>query len=411
MEDIMITTSRMVSHPAPLIEQGSAFVALEGREIGRREAGQAKEERHDVIVIGAGQAGLSAGYHLVRAKADFLILEAGERIGDQWRRRWDSLRLFTPAKFDGLDGMKFPAHPDAFPTKDEMADYLESYADHFRLPVRLGSPVGALEKQGDDYVVTANGRRYVARQVIVAAASYQKPRVPEFASKLAPEIVQLHSHEYKNPSQLRDGPVLLVGAGNSGAEIAMDLAPDHQIWLSGRDVGAIPFRIEGFLGRKLLVRIVVRGLFHRVLTVATPVGRKFRPFFLSHGGPLIRTKPRDLAKAGVKRVGRIAGVENGRPRLENGRTLDVANVIWCTGFQPGLSWIKLPIFDDNGHPRQDRGIVAGAPGLYFVGLHFLYSPSSTMIHGVGRDAKRVVRAAMGNMARTKSAGGLEPQAA
>lgn len=382
-----------------LFEQGQAFMALEGNGLQARQRDtvgaprqQPRRERFDVVVVGAGQAGLSVAYYLRKQGLRFVILEAGARVGDQWRTRWDSLRLFTPAKFDGLDGMRFPAHGDSFPTKDEMADYLEAYAARFGLPVRTGTPVTQLSRKDGRYLLTAGDVQYEADQVVVAAASYQQPRIPALASQLEPSIRQFHSYEYRNPSQLQEGGVLLVGAGNSGAEIAKELAPRHQVWMAGRDVGKIPFRIDSFLARRLLVRLVLKGLFHRVLTVGTPVGRKARPKFIAHGGPLIRVKLKELAALGVERVGRVAGVRQGKPLLEDGRVLDVRNVIWCTGFAPGLSWIDLDIFDDHGHPRHQRGVVREAPGLYFVGLHFLYSLSSTMIHGVGRDARYIVQA-------------------
>lgn len=388
---------RSLSERNLLTEPGAAFMRLEGSRLAddRNERGDEtatanRPERFEVIVIGAGQAGLSAGYHLARRGADFVILEAAQRIGDQWRNRWDSLRLFTPAKFDGLDGMRFPGPREAFPRKDEMADYLEAYAQRFDLPVRLRMRVDRLERSGDQYVVTAGDRVYIADRVIVAAASYQAPKIPGFASELDPAIRQIHSSEYRNPSQLRPGPALIVGAGNSGAEIAVDIAGDRRIWLAGRDVGAIPFDIEGRLSRLFLARLVLRGVFHRILSDRTPLGRKVRPHFLAHGGPLIRTKSPRLAAAGIDRVARVAGARDGLPLLDDSRVLDAANVIWCTGFHPGLSWIGLPIFGEDGRPRHSRGIVPDAPGLCFVGLHFQSSPSSTMVHGVGRDARRIV---------------------
>lgn len=347
-------------------------------------------EYFETIVIGAGQAGLSVGYHLARRGIPFLILDARDRIGDVWRDRWDSLRLFTPARFDGLAGMPFPASANYFPTKDEMADYLESYASRFDLPVRTGVRVDSLTWSDGRFHVSAGERRFASRQVIVAMSNYQQPRVPAFASELDPDMVQLHSMEYRRPGQLRAGGVLLVGAGNSGSEIAMELAPRHPVWMSGRDTGHVPFRVGGVPGRLFLTRFVLRFLFHRVLTVSTPVGRKLRPKVLAHGGPLIRVKPKDLARAGVVRTTRVAGVRDGRPLLEDGQLLDVANVIWCTGFEPGFSWIHLPVLGER-EPLHDHGVVASRPDLYFVGLHFLSALSSAMIHGVGRDAERVAR--------------------
>jgi len=345
----------------------------------------------DTVVIGAGQAGLSVGYHLSRSGVPFVILDAGERIGDQWRHRWDSLRLFTPARFAGLDGMAFPAPPHYFPTKDEMGDFLERYAHTFRLPVLSGTRVDRVSRHGDGFLVIAGAHRFEAKNVIVAMANFQRPRVPAFAKELNREIVQVHSYDYRNPTQLRAGDVLVVGAGNSGAEIALETSRTHTTWMSGRDVGHVPFHIDGFLARLFLLRVVLRVIFHRILTIATPMGRAVRPKVLHIGGPLVRTKPSDLAAAGVVRAPRMAGVRNGLPLLEDGRVLDVANIVWCTGFHPGFSWLDLPVFGRDGDPMHERGIVTSHPGLYFVGLHFLYAFSSTMIHGVGRDAERIAR--------------------
>jgi putative flavoprotein involved in K+ transport len=346
----------------------------------------------NTVVIGGGQAGLSAGYHLKRRGVPFVILDASERVGNVWRQRWDSLRLFTPARFAGLDGMAFPASPHYFPTKDEMGDFLEAYARHFALPVRSGMRVDRVSRQGNGFLVVAGDRRFEAENVIVAMANYQRPRVPPFAAELDPSIVQVHSFDYRNLSQLRDGAVLVVGAGNSGAEIALETVGTHKAWMAGRDTGHVPFRIDGFAARLVLVRLVLRVVFHRILTVATPIGRAARPRMLHGGGPLVRVKPYVLKAAGVQRVPRVVGVRNGLPLLEDGRVLDVANVVWCTGFHPGFSWIDLPVFGPDGEPRHERGIVASEPGLFFLGLHFLYSFSSTMIHGVGRDAERVAEA-------------------
>jgi putative flavoprotein involved in K+ transport len=347
-------------------------------------------ERVETIIIGAGQAGLSVGYHLARRGRQFLVLEANERIGDSWRMRWDSLRLFTPARYDSLDGMPFPSAPGYFPTKDEMGDYLASYAAQFHLPVRTGETVTSLTRDGDRYLVITDRARYEAKHVVVAMATFQRPRLPGYATDLGPSIVQLHSSEYRNPTQLQPGGVLLVGAGNSGAELALEaVRGGHETWISGRDVGRIPFRFGG-LPRTLLTRVMLRFVFHRLMTIDTPIGRRVRPKMLAHAtAPLIRATPDVLSAAGVQRVARTAGARNGRPLLEDGRVLDVANVIWCTGFEPGFSWLELPVFDANGEPRHDRGVVHYEPGLYFVGLHFLYAMSSTMIHGVGRDANHV----------------------
>jgi putative flavoprotein involved in K+ transport len=352
-----------------------------------------KREVFDVIVIGGGQAGLSVGYHLARAGARFIILDANERIGDSWRNRWDSLRLFTPAKFDGLDGMPFPAIRNYFPTKDEMANYLEAYASRFRLPVRNGVRVERLFKHGARYVVTAGTLELEAAQVVVAMAKYQRAKVPAFAAALSRDITQLHSNDYRNLSQLQPGGVVLVGAGNSGSDIALEAArAGRKTWMAGRDTGQLPFRPERFLGRNLFVPLVLGFVFRHVLTVKTPMGRKARSGVLTKGGLRIRVKAKDLEAAGVERVPRVVGVRGGGLSLEDGRTLTAANIIWCSGFHPSFDWIDLPVFGDDGEPKHRSGLVDSETGLYFVGLPFLHAMSSSMIHGVGRDAARIAAA-------------------
>jgi putative flavoprotein involved in K+ transport len=359
----------------------------------------------DVIVIGGGQAGLSMGYQLKQRGVRFVILDAHARIGDAWRRRWDSLRLFSPARYDGLAGMPFPAPPDSFPTKDEMADYLEAYAARFELPVLTGVRVDKLTRAGGRFVVRAGQRQFEAGQVVVAMANLQNGAVPAFARELSPDIVQLHSMDYKNPTQLREGGVLLMGAGNSGAEIAVELAATkRRVWLSGRHPGEMPFRGDSFLGQLVFLRLLFRVLFHRVLTIKTPMGRKARLKAHAGGTPLIRQKSKQLAAAGVTRAPRVVGIKDGRPLLADGRALDVTNVIWCSGFDAAFSWIDLPILDEAGRPRHEGGVVGEVPGLYFVGLHFLYAFSSAMIHGVGRDAARISDAVAGSVVRERRQG-------
>ncbi len=224
-------------------------------------------------------------------------------------------------------------------------------------------------------------------------STFQRPTTPDFARQMDHRVVQLHSLEYRNPAQLAPGGVLVVGAGNSGAEIAMEAARGgHAVWLSGRDVGEAPFRLDTFWARHLLAPFLFRVVFHRLLTIDTPMGRRARPTFTTMGHRLIRVKSQDLTSAGVERVARLRGVKDGLPQTVDGRVLDVANVVWCTGFNPGFSWIQLPVFDASGAPTQRRGVVDSVPGLYFIGLNFLYAVSSTMIHGAARDAEFVAKA-------------------
>jgi len=358
-----------------------------------------RAERVDTIVIGGGQAGLSVGYHLRKHGINFLILDANNRIGNAWRNRWDSLRLFTPARYVELPGMRYPGKAEGFPTKDQVADYLELYAERFELPVQCGVTVERLSKNGNHFLIEAGRLQYEAENVVVAMADYQVPSIPAFAHDLAPGTLQLHPQSYKNPRQLQEGGVLVVGVGNSGADIAIDVARSHKTWIAGKESGHIPFPIDTWFARYVAFR-VVRFLGHHVLSLGTPIGRKKRPELLHRASPLIRVKPNDLVKAGITRVGRVAGVQDGMPLLEDGRTLEVRNVIWCTGYEPGFSWIDLPVFDDEGGPVHERGI-SKVSGMYFVGLHFQYAMSSATLIGIGRDAEYVVNALE---ARSRAAG-------
>ena len=357
--------------------------------IERGGTGIAAAETFDTIIIGGGQAGLSVGYYLKRRGGSFVILDGNERIGGSWRTRtWSSLRLFTPARYDGLPGWPFPGPGWSYPTARELADYLEAYAARFELPVRSGMTVDRLTKNGDRFVIECRGRRFEAAQVVVATGFYGTPSMPDFAAELDPRIVQMHSSEYRDPSQLRPGGVLLVGAGNSGADIAIEVSKTHRTWLSGRDKGQVPIRIESRLSRFVLP--ILWFVASHVLTVKTPIGRKAQPHVLANGAPRIRVKTDDLDGAGVERVPKTVAVSDGLPVLEDRRVLDVANVIWCTGFRQDFSWIDVPVFGAQEGLRHERGVTS-EPGLYFVGLDFLYSFTSENVGGVGRDAKYIAR--------------------
>ena len=360
-----------------------------------------KTERIDTVVIGGGQAGLAAGYYLSRDRRDFVILDAHSCAGDSWRNRWDSLRLFTPASFNHLPGMPFPKSTGRFSTKDEMADYLQNYIVHFQLPMLLDTKVDELTRDGQSYLISAGARRLKTKHVVVATGAYPTPRVPAFANQLDPSINQLHSVAYRNPGQLREGAVLVVGAGNSGVEIALEMAATRPTWLAGRDTGFIPANYGRF-GYELGV-VIFQALMSR-LTVDTPPGRwlvqRAREF--TGGHPVIGITPEDLLRAGVQRVPRVSSVSHGRPMLDDGRVLDVANVIWATGFVRDYRWIKLPVFDGNGDPIHHRGIVQTEPGLYFVGLPFQSSLLSGLVAGAGPDARYIVQQTSKRILATES---------
>jgi putative flavoprotein involved in K+ transport len=348
-------------------------------------------EHHETVVIGGGQAGLSVGYHLAKLGRPFVILDAHPSVGDSWRGRWDSMRLFTPARRDGLPGMRFPAPRHSFPTRDEMADYLEAYAARFELPVRGGARVDALGHRADGrFLIAAGERRYEADNVVIATGPFQQAVVPEFAARLDPRITHLHSSAYRNPRELPDGPVLVVGTGNSGADIALELAADRRVSLSGELGPQIPFAIEGISGR--LIFPVLWQVWNHVITERWPGGRRALAKIRASKEPRIRVKRSHLAKAGVEFVARTAGVRDGLPLLDDGTVMDVAAVIWATGYRRAHDWIDLPVLDEDAEVATDVfGTVASHPGLYRVGREFLYSFSSHQIGGVGRDAERVAR--------------------
>jgi putative flavoprotein involved in K+ transport len=374
-----------------------------------RVNGRDGAEYVETVIIGGGQAGLAAAYHLMQQARPCVILDANERIGDSWRKRWPTLRLYSPARHDALPGMPFPAPPHSFPTANDMADYLESYAERFELPVRAGITVDGLFRDGEQYVVTAGAHRFEADNVVVAVGTFKDPVIPDFAAELDPSLTQLHSNDYRSPAQLQEGPVLVVGAAHSGSDIAYEVAREHPTVLVGRDTGQLPFRVDGRVAR--VMGPVMRFLATRVLTVNTPIGRKIRPKIRSHGGPLLRIRSAELRDAGVERVfERMVGVADGRPVLEDGRVVEVTNVIWCTGFRGDYSWIHVPLeLGEDGFPVQYRGAVRSSPGLYFVGMLFLHSFSSMLILGAGRDASQVAKHIASHRADARRA--AVPQAA
>lgn len=343
----------------------------------------------DTVVIGGGQAGLAIGYHLVQEHRDVVILDAYDRVGDAWRLRWDSLRLFTPAKFDGLPGLPFPGDRLGFPTKDEQADYLEAYASHFRLPVETGVLVERVGRTRAHFVVEAGERRWEAWNVVLATGGCHEPRVPEFAGRLAAAVLQLHSSDYRSPAQLRPGPVLVVGIGNSGAEIALDVSGSHATTIAGTPTGELPVRHGRAAARFVFPVVRFAGL--HVLTFGTPIGRRVLSKLSHRAAPLIRTKRADLDAAGVTRVGRVVDIRDGKPVTDDGREVDVANVIWCTGYRDDLTWVDLPAFDDDGSLRQHRGVVESVPGLYALGREFMYAITSGTLPGVTRDSAYLAR--------------------
>jgi putative flavoprotein involved in K+ transport len=347
-------------------------------------------EHVDTVVVGGGQAGLVTAYELKKGGKDVVVLDAHARVGDAWRTRWDSLRLFTPRRDCALPGLRMAGDKDRMPSKDEMADYLEQYAVHHALDVRSGVRVSRLSQENGRFLLQTSIGELTANDVVVASGSYGEPVIPAFATDLDNHVVQLHSSAYRNQAQLQSGDVLLVGAGNSGSDIALDVVETHGTWLAGPKVSHVPPPIDAWLGRMIVAR-GVRFVQRNVLCLRTPIGRRKAAALRGATTPVIRVKPKWLERAGVQRVGRVVGVHDGLPQLEDGRTLDVTNVIWCTGFRHDFPWIDLIAFDDEGTPLHTRGVSTAVPGLYFVGLPFQFALASPSLWGVARDAAYVAR--------------------
>jgi putative flavoprotein involved in K+ transport len=347
-------------------------------------AGHTATERIETVVIGAGQAGLAVGYHLSRHGLPYVILESRDRVGGSWWDRWDAMRLFTPVSQDSLPGLKIRA--PTFPDCATMTRYFMEYATHFRLSVRTGRRVDAVSVDHGGYLVTAGDELMRAANVVVATGEHNRPRIPEFADDLDPRIVSIHSREYRRPAQLAEGPVLIVGAGNSGADIALDVATGHRTYLSGRHPGHLPLRIERWHSRHVLSPMAW-FVQTRVLNRDTRLGRAVLSRARARTPPLYRIRPTDLRRSGVIRVPRTVGVVDGVPRLSDGRLLpDVANVVWCTGFRPDHSWLAIGGLDPAAPLPSRRCAVTGQPGLFVIGQAFQQTFTSHTVGGVGRDA-------------------------
>jgi putative flavoprotein involved in K+ transport len=345
-----------------------------------------EKEKWQTIIIGAGQAGLAAAYYLQRESVDFVIIDAVEKVGDSWRTRWDSLHLFTPAQYDGLPGLPYPAARGTFPTKDEMAEYLKKYALDFDLPVRLKEKVTRLAQNHTGFEITTTRGMLKCDNVIVATGTNPHPRIPGFSIEIDKSIHQIHSSQYINPDSLTKGNTLVVGAGTSGMEIAIELAGSRHTLISGHPTFHIPDPLFRYAGR------FYWWFINNIITVNTPIGRNAKKSILKGGGPLIRVSVKDLITAGVEQVPRVTAVENGLPRLEDGRVMSVSSIVWATGFKPDFSWIDLKVTDEKtGWPLTDRGVSTVTRGMYFIGMLFQYGLTSGLVGGVGRDAAFIAK--------------------
>jgi putative flavoprotein involved in K+ transport len=333
--------------------------------------------RHDVVVVGGGQAGLALGYFLSRLDVGFTILEAATEPATAWRQRWDSLKLFTPARYSGLPGQAFPGDPDRYPTRDDVVDYLTEYARRFELPVRLDSRVRSVRPVEGGYEVKADDRTYQADQVVVATGPFQQPLVPPVAARLDPDVCQLHSSDYRRPDDIPAGPVLVVGGGNSGFQIAEELVATHEVHLSvGSRQKPLPQRI---LGRDLFWYLEATGLMRK--SAESRIGRR-----LAGKDTLIGSRPRALRRRGVHLHPRAADADERDVIFRDGSKLRVGAVVWATGFADDYSWIDAPVIDVCGRPIHRRGVTR-SPGLYFLGQSWQHTRGSALLGWVKDDAE------------------------
>jgi putative flavoprotein involved in K+ transport len=332
-------------------------------------------------VVGGGQAGLAIGHLLAQQGKDFTVLDAATEPAAAWRERWDSLRLFTSARYDGLPGLAFPGDPDRYPTRDEVVAYLTDYVRHFDLPVELNSRVHAVRRTDGAYLVELDDRTYEAEQVVITTGPFQTPFVPPIAGDLAEEVVQLHSTAYRSPQSLPEGAVLVVGGGNTGFQIAEELSASREVHLSiGSRQTPLPQRI---LGRDLFWYLNATGLLRK--TTESRIGRR-----MSGRDALIGSTPRRLRRQGVELHGRAVGAGGSTVRFDDGGEVQVAGVVWGTGFRVDHSWIDVPVFDAAGRAVHERGVTE-APGLYFLGLSWQHTRGSALLGWVKGDAEYIAR--------------------
>ena len=336
-------------------------------------------DRVEVIVVGAGQAGLAIGFFLARQGRRFLILEAADTVGAAWRHRWDSLALFTPRRYDALPGVGFPGDPDGYPTRDEVVSYLTAYAETYQLPVIFDSAVQSLTPIDGGFRLECRGRTLVADQVVVATGPFQLPFTPELAGQLSPGVLQMHSTGYRHPRDIPAGTVLVVGGGNTGFQIATELAGTHSVHLSvGSRQTPLPQRIWR---RDLFWWLTKTGLLRT--TVNSRLGRRLR-----ERETLIGSSPKRLRRRGVDLHPRVVGVSENTVGFADGTEVQVDAVVWATGYQPDYSWIGAPVLDAGGRVRHHRG-VTDVPGLYFLGLYWQHTRGSALLGWVKDDAEYI----------------------
>ncbi|OKL37937.1 flavin-containing monooxygenase [Domibacillus mangrovi] len=337
---------------------------------------------YQTIIIGAGQAGLAMGYYLKEMNQSFLILDKNQEIGDEWRNRYDSLVLFTPRMYSSLPGLSLTGDPQGFPMKDEIANYLEYYSNHFELPVQLRTEVLVVRKEMDHFFIKTEDREYKAENIVVASGPFQKPNIPLFAKSLSSDVLQIHSSQYKNPQQLRSGNVLVVGGGNSGAQIAVELSNERKTYLSiSQKIKFFPLEI----GNKSIF-----WWFDKAGILKAPRHSWIAKKIQASGDPIFGSELKGaLASQAVVQKSRAVDGEDTKIRFQDQSMLEVHNIVWSTGFVWDYSWLEVNgVLNYEGRPIHKRGITQTS-GLYFLGLPWQYRRGSTLLQGVGEDAKYI----------------------
>jgi putative flavoprotein involved in K+ transport len=345
--------------------------------------------KYDVIIVGGGQAGLSLGYYLKKTNLSFLILDKGSEVGEVWKKRYDSLTLFTPNFYSSLPGTTFTGTRTLYPTKDEVVDYLKSYVKQFSIPIQHHTEVIELSQDLNEYRILTNNGEYRAQKVVVATGPFQKPFIPELSKTLSGDVLQLHSSEYRNPNQLKDGPVLVVGGGNSGAQIAVELSKGRDVYFSvSHPLKFIPLDV----GKKSVFWYIDKlGLYRSSKDSIT--GK----FLRKQKDPILGSDLKPLLEKGeIQLKPRTTAVRNDAIYFNDGSDVKVENVIWSTGYRRDYSWIKISnVVDGTGAPQHRRGI-SDSNGLYFLGLPWQQSRNSALLGGVGKDAEYLFHKMMKN---------------
>ncbi|MGG1397615.1 NAD(P)/FAD-dependent oxidoreductase [Bacillus salipaludis] len=335
---------------------------------------------YDVVIIGAGQAGLSMGYFLKQSGISFLILDNQSRAGDVWRNRYDSLVLFTPRLYSSLPGLPLGGDPSGFPTKDEIADYLEQYAQTFDLPIRFNIDIQKIRKENNIFAISTNKLTIKTKRIVIATGPFHTPRIPPFAKVFSNELTQLHSSEYKDQSQLQEGPVLVVGGGNSGAQIAVELSENNETYLSvSQKIRFMPLK---FAGKSIFWWFDKLGILRA--DRHSFIGKKIQ----SQGDPVFGYELKEKIKnRSVIVKSRTKSIHKNEIQFEDHTSIMVNNIIWATGFTPNYRWIEIPnLLNPNGEVNHKRGVTE-IDGLFFLGLPWQHRRGSALLLGVGEDAE------------------------